>query len=357
MTPPTDESARAGRGRRRAAEQERHAEAERERRAPAAGEAHRRPAAAQHLIPTCRATTPVLKVAGNVDVPEVASLSSSSPRSFCWAWVACGWYPRGIGSSSRIARHPLANARHTSKEYESQALDSGAATFENSSTSKRPAWAVARSAHRRTRGSFVGHVAQVECHADEVELLVAKGRGTALHPSDVGKARPFVEQAGLCLGPARPSLMSVCTTVPLASDLSSGQRARQVAGAASDVEHLVAFVQRLGPRPRCRPSTSTRQAHRHQVVHHVVARMLDLSRTCAAHALGLSSDRRPTAKTEVVLAHRCWCSFSRCRGRRRTWVLRKAWAFVAAALLAPGSPGPRTVCHSSGLFASRRRYK
>jgi hypothetical protein len=59
-----DEPARAGGGRGRAAEEERQAEAERHRcaQAPRQPHARSRRRGAQHLIPTCRATTPALRL-------------------------------------------------------------------------------------------------------------------------------------------------------------------------------------------------------------------------------------------------------------------------------------------------------
>ena len=62
-------------------------------------------------------------------------------------------------------------------------------------------------------------------------------------PSSSRRSRPVRSMA---------SLMSVCTTVPLGADLA-GEGARQVAGAAGDVQHLVARRARWPP-PPCRPS-------------------------------------------------------------------------------------------------------
>jgi hypothetical protein len=101
----------------------------------------------------------------------------------------------------------------------------------------------------------VRHVAQAEGDADQVEAGGGKGQplGVAGHR---GQHQALVEQA-VAATRSMASLMSVCTTVPLRADRREG--AGQVAGAAGDVEHLVAGAQvghrhRVGLPARCRPN-------------------------------------------------------------------------------------------------------
>ena len=83
------------------------------------------------------------------------------------------------------------------------------------------------------------------------KVSAGNGRFSASQ-SKVGSTRPSSSRRSRPLR-SIASLMSVCTTMPVAAD-ALGERAREVAGAAGDVEHAVARAAGRRPR-RCRPST------------------------------------------------------------------------------------------------------
>ena len=112
---------------------------------------------------------------------------------------------------------------------------------------------------------LVGHVAQAEGHADQVEMVVREREffGVA---HQRGQRKAMVEQA-VAAG-AEHGLVDVGVHHAAAGPHLSGKGHGQIARAASDVEHLIALFE-VGHLHGIRFPDAV-QPHRHQVVHDVV---------------------------------------------------------------------------------------
>ena len=119
--------------------------------------------------------------------------------------------------------------------------------------------------HFFERGVFVGHVAQAESDGHEVEIVVGKRQLLRVGQRH-GQNQAFVEQAvaadgehgGVDVGKPHFALFAHAL----------GPAARQIARAAGDVEHFVAFFQTRGVDGEVFPHAV--QAAGHHVVHDVV---------------------------------------------------------------------------------------
>ena len=178
-----------------------------------------------------------------------------------------------------VARHPLADARQHVERIPVVSARQRLGDLREFQH-QQPAAGLEHAVHLGQRTVLVGHVAQAESDADEVDrgggewqrLGVAQRRR---------KFQPLVEQPVAAF--AQHGFIDVGVQHGAARADLSGEGARQVAGAARDVEHAVARTQVRHRHGVGLPGAV--QTHRHQIVHQVVVRRHRIEH--AAHALRL----------------------------------------------------------------------
>ena len=146
---------------------------------------------------------------------------------------------------------------------------------------QQPAAGTQHAVHLGQRLVLVGHVAQAEGHADQVEGAVLVGQ--RLGVAEVGGQHQALVDQALAAG-AQHRLVDVGVHDHAALADLLGEQPRHVAGAAGDVQHAVARLE-VGHGQRVALPGAV-QAHRHQVVHDVVARSDRVEHAAHAPSLG-----------------------------------------------------------------------
>ena len=119
--------------------------------------------------------------------------------------------------------------------------------------------------HFLERRLFVGHVAQAESHGNKVEIIIGKGQLFGIGQRH-RQNHAFVEQA---VAPhAEHGRIDVGKPHFAGFAHPPGPAARQIAGAAGNIEHFIALIQARGVDGEMLPHAV--QAAGHHIVHDVV---------------------------------------------------------------------------------------
>ena len=326
---------------------------------------HRSTTQAQHLMPTCSATTPALRLCTSTwPKPAVFIIA----LSVCLVGVHADRFGQ-VAVAVGVARDQLADARQHLERIPVVGLLQRRGDLRELEHQQAAA-GLQHAAHLGQRLVLVRHVAQAEGDADEVEAAARRTAATRRRRSTVGSARPSSSRR------SRPwrsmaSLMSVCTTVPAGADLAWRRRAP---GRRCRRRCRARCRPRAGwPRPRCRPSrrgagpsTSGRSSRRScdatesntprtragllGLVDGLEAEVGVAHGSCVGCVAGQWRGRRPAP---AVGEHRRVAARRRPAARRASYLLPQLGS--AASPGSTGSPTRRCRCRGRRRSAAARR--